>query len=122
MQDNTNQPIFIGKITEFGSKTDQDGNICEARVAPITSPDAPTRLFPINYTCRGQRCDLQIDTQVWCARAENGEGIILARADGEYTKRFPGDVKFENGDVKADDISLKEHIHQGVHGPTSPPQ
>lgn len=129
MQDNNAQPIFRGKISSFESDTDEHGCLTKARVIPDTTPDVVTRPFYINWTIRGKTGDLQVNTPVVCARFEDGEGLILARADGEHTSKFPGDVtiydgdlKVESGDVQADGISLKEHIHQGVHGPTSPPQ
>ena len=150
MNDNELQPIFKGKISKWGDERDDFGAPTTASVVPITAQDAPTRLFAINYTCRDPRCNLQIGDTVWCARAEDGDGIILARADGNNTQHFPGNVFFEkgalpNGDVNVEEnvnvdkdvtakqtvtgevdvigggISLKGHTHTGVHGETSAP-
>lgn len=129
MQDNNTQPIFRGKISSFEPDKDEHGCFIKARVIPDTTPDVVTRPFFINYTVRGKTGNLEIDTPVVCARYEDGEGLILARADGETTSQIPGpvtiydgDLKVESGDVKADSISLKEHTHTGVHGQTSAAQ
>lgn len=144
MLDNENQPIFKGRISKFGDELDEFGAPISASVIPITAPDAPTMLFPILYIARNPRCDLEINTEVVCARFEDGTGIILGRSDGNYTGRFPGNVTFQkgslpNGDVNVEENinvdktvtgtedvigggkSLKGHTHTGVHGPTSPP-
>lgn len=128
----TNQPIFKAKITGWGD-TDDMGYPRSARVVPLTSPDAPTLIFDINYTCRPPRCDLSIGTVVWCAMAADSSGIVLARHDGNDTREVPGGIDVVDGgvhvegpvyaddDVTGEGTSLHSHTHQGVHGTTSPP-
>lgn len=144
MKDNESQPIFKAKISAFGDKVDEHGCPLEARVVPVTTPNVVTRLFPILWICRGHLGDLKVDDLVVCARYEDGDGIIICRADGEHTNHFPKDLVIEGdatiegnlhvnkdvtvdgredvtGDVKGAGISLSTHTHPGVHGQTGGP-
>lgn len=138
MDANKEYPAFIGRITEILPDRDEHDCPTRARVVPITAPEAPTRPFWIHYIARGPICNLALEDRVWCLRAENGEGIILGRLDGSHTNHFPGgvviegdhtvegDEEVEGKETVAEDStiggkSFLGHIHQGVHGNTSPP-
>lgn len=150
MRDNEKQPIFKARITQFGPERDAFGAPTTARVAPITTPDAPTAFFKIAYICRYPRFNLDIDTLVVCARFEDSTGIVLMPFEEEFTGHVPGDAYFDkgqlpNGDVHIEEslqvekdvhakgtvigdtevvasgISMSPHTHAGVHGETSGP-
>ena len=142
MDSNKTYPAFIGRITEIVAGTeDEHGCPTQARVVPITRPDAPTSIYSILYIARGPICNLEVDDEVWCLRAESEDGLILCKKDGESTNHFPGQIVIERGgveihegdvtvdggvaardDVTAGAISLQQHHPQGVHGPTGPAQ
>lgn len=138
MRENESYPAFIGRIVEVLPDRDEHGCPTKARVVPITAPEAPTRPFFIHYIARGCIQNLTLDDEVWCLRAENGEGIILGRTDGEHTNHFPGGVVIEGDITVEEDEDVKGtstievdaviggksflgHTHTGVHGGTTPP-
>lgn len=126
MRDNDSQPIFVGKISSFEADADEHGCPTLARIIPNTTPDVVTLPYAINWTVRGITGDLHVGDEVICARFDDGTGIILAKRDGSHTSKFPGPIYVEKGnvevtggDVKADGISLKSHIHTCPDGSTS---
>lgn len=105
-----------GKISSFEADTDRNGDIIKARVLPSTAQSMPTRPLIIPWHLRGAMGNLKIGDLVWFAQANDLTGIILERADGEWSGTIPGDVttkgKLTSTDLKTDSISsINSHIH-----------
>lgn len=134
--------INKGTISTIEGEADRNGDKTAARVLPDISDGVVTRPLVIPWHLRGEMGKLKPGDGVVFVEFEDGEGIILARTDGEWPGIVPGDVdlikgtltitdkdlkitagnaNIEVGDVTAENISLKGHIHNGVHGATSPP-
>jgi hypothetical protein len=123
-----NQMIQKGKISTVEGAADRNGDKTAARVLPCTADGMVTRPLTIPWWLRGKMGNLKPGDEVAYAMFEDGTGIILSRMDGEWDGTVPGSVKVEkgsvtvpDGDVTATDISLKTHMHTGVHGETSGP-
>ena len=123
-----NQMIQKGKISTVEGAADRNGDKTAARVLPCTADGMVTRPLTIPWWLRGKMGNLKPGDEVAYAMFEDGTGIILSRMDGEWVGTVPGSVKVEkgsvtvpDGDVTATDISLKTHMHTGVHGETSGP-
>lgn len=124
------RPIFKARVSSVeGTK---------ARVIPLVGGEIVTRPLVLVWWMRDGMCPLAVGDVVWCARAEDGDGIVLCRADGEWGFHIPwsyrvtGDVDVSGsetlggsvtagGDVTGAGISLDHHTHTGVHGETSGP-
>ena len=108
--------IDKGKISSFESDTDRNGDLMKARVLPATAETMPTRPLVISWHLRGAMGNLQVGDSVWFALANDLTGIILERADGEWTGTIPGDVtttgKLTATDLTTDSVaSQNSHVH-----------
>ena len=104
------------------SPVDRNDDPTTARVLPCTAQNMPTRPLTIPWHLRGAMGNLQIGDKVWFALSADLSGIILERADGEWTGTIPGDVTItgdqktegstETSDVKTSSVaSLNSHVH-----------
>ena len=84
--------IDKGKISSFEPDVDRNGDFIKARVLPLTAQKMPTRPLIIAWHLRGVMGNLKIGDVVWFALSNDLTGIILERADGEWTGIIPGDV------------------------------
>jgi hypothetical protein len=118
--------IGKGIISSFEASTDRNGDANMARVLPATAQSMPTRPLVISWHLRGKMGNLKINDVVWFALADDLSGIILERADGEWSGTIPGDVtitgdqktegKTETTDVKTNSVSsLNSHVHSNGH-------
>ena len=134
--------INKGTISSFEeSPKDRNDDYIFARVLPLTSDSMPTRPLVISWHLRGKMGNLKVGDIVWFALADDLSGIILERADGEWSGIIPGDVEITGnelvdgdstttGKVTADDVttsavaSQKSHVHgNGNQGAdTTPPK
>ena len=114
--------IDKGIISSFESDTDRNGDLMKARVLPSTAQTAPTRPLVISWHLRGAMGNLQVGDNVWFALANDLTGIILERADGEWTGTIPGDVtvtgnQTTQGNTVTSDVqtsavaSINSHVH-----------
>lgn len=108
--------IDKGKISSFESETDRNGDPIKARVLPSTAQSMPTRPLVIPWHLRGVMGNLKVGDNVWFALANDLTGIILERADGEWTGTVPGDVtttgKLISTDLTTNSVtSVNSHIH-----------
>lgn len=110
MRDQEIQPIFKGRISEWGPDKDDFGAPTQARVIPVLTPDAPTPLYNIAYICRYPRFDLDIDSIVVCARFEDGTGMILMPFEDEFTRHVPGDLWIDKGALPDGDVHVEESV------------
>lgn len=125
------RPFFKAKISTLEG-SDRNGNPSKARVLPLVADGVVTRPLALHWSVRGGMCPLAVGDVVWCARSEDGDGIVLARADGEWAGFVPGAVTVEGqltgqaggtfaSDVTAAGISATGHTHTAPHGETSGP-
>ena len=134
--------INKGVISTIEGKDDRNGDKTAARVLPDTADGIVTRPLVIPWYLRGKMGDLKPGDGVVFVQFEDGEGLIIARTDGEWPGVITGNVdiikgslkivdesltilkgnaEIKAGDVTAELVSLKQHIHEGVHEKTSPP-
>lgn len=99
-------PIFKAKVSTLDGST--------ASVLPLVADGVVTRPFPIHFSMRGGMCPLTVGDEVVCAKFADGTGIVLCRADGEWSASVPTDVTIGG-------VSFKGHTHTGVHGETGTP-
>ena len=108
--------IDKGIISSFEPDVDRNGDLIKARVLPITAQSMPTRPLIISWHLRGVMGNLKIGDNVWFALADDLTGIILERADGEWSGTIPGDVT-TTGKIAATDLttkavtSINSHVH-----------
>lgn len=125
------RPIFKARVSTLEG-TDRNGDPCLARVLPLVADGVVTRPFPVHWSVRGGMAPLAVGDEVVCAKFEDGTGIVLCRADGEWAGFVPGTVEVEGhlvgdeggtffSDVKAGGISVMGHTHTAPHGETSGP-
>ena len=137
------RPFFKARISTLEG-SDRNGDPDKARVLPLVADGVVTRPLALHWSVRGGMCPLAVGDLVWCARAEDGDGIVLCREDGEWAGFVPGPVEVErhlkaddtfevvqqatghagadfSADVTAGGVSLMGHTHTGVHGETSGP-
>ena len=125
------QTIFKARISSF-SGSDRNGDPDHARVLPLTGGGIVTRPLALHWSLRGPMADLAVGDTVWCARAEDGDGIVLCRVDGSWTGTVAGPVTVEGtitgqaggtfaGDVTAAGVSVATHTHTAPHGETGGP-
>lgn len=125
------RPFFKARISTLEG-SDRNGDPCLARVLPLVADGVVTRPLALHWSVRGGMCPLAVGDLVWCARAEDGDGIVLSRADGEWSGLVPGAVTVEGqltgqagaafaSDVTAAGISATGHTHTAPHGETSGP-
>lgn len=113
------RPIFKARVSSIeGTK---------ARVVPLVGGDVVTRPLAMHWTMLHGMCDVAPGDLVVCARFEDGDGIVLCRADGAWNAHFGEDITVDgtvaaSGDMTAAGISASTHTHMGVHGQTSGPQ
>ena len=126
------RPIFKARISSIEGPADRNGDPSRARVIPLVGGDIVTRPLALHWSLRGGMAALAPGDLVWCARSEDGDGIVLCRGDGEWAGFVPGPVTVEgqltgqsggtfSSDVTAGGISAMGHTHTGVHGETSGP-
>jgi len=95
-----------------------------ARVRPSSAEGLVSRLVTIPWHMRGSTGNLTKGTEVVFAIFEDQSGLLFSRMDGNWGHFIGGDIE-AGGDVKAGDISLKNHTHSGVDtgpGNTGGPQ
>lgn len=114
----TIQPIFKARISSIEGKS--------ARVIPLVGGDVVTRPLPLHWTMRNGMAQVAPGDLVVCARFEDGDGIVLCRADGEWLAHFGEPLTVDGtiaatGDVTASGISATGHTHTAPHGETSGP-
>ena len=138
------KPIFKARVSTIEGPADRNGDPSRARVLPLVADGVVTLPWPIHWSLRGGMAPLAVGDEVVCAKFEDGTGIVLCRADGEWAGFVPGPVEVERhlkadetlevvrqatghagadfeADVTAGGISLMSHTHTGVHGETSRP-
>ena len=106
--------INKGKIASISGNT--------ARVVPFDASAKPTAKITIPWHLRGDSGNLKKGTAVVYVEFEDSTGLLLGRADGEWGAYLPS---LSAGDVKAGNVSLKNHKHGGVatgNGSTSKPE
>lgn len=108
--------IDKGKISSFEADVDRNGDPIKARVLPCTAQTMPTRPLIISWHLRGKMGNLNVGDDVWFALSNDLTGIILERADGEWTGTIPGDVtttgKLTSTDLTTDSVtSVNSHVH-----------
>lgn len=119
MADGNIRPVFKARISTLEG-ADANGNPDKARVLPLVGDGVVTRPYAILWSVRGTMGELAVGDVVVCARFEDGTGVVLCRADGEWGGVIPGTVEVET-DVVAADVSLATHIHTAPDGETSTP-
>ena len=95
--------INKGKIASISGNT--------ARVVPSDASAKPTAKITIPWHLRGDTGNLKKGTTVVYVEFDDATGLLLGRADGEWGAYLPS---LSAGDVKAGDVSLKNHKHSGV--------
>ena len=108
--------IDKGKISSFETDVDRNGDFITARVLPSAAQSMPTRPLIISWHLRGAMGNLKVGDNIWFALANDLTGIILERADGEWSGTIPGDVtttgKLTATDLTTDSIAtVNSHIH-----------
>lgn len=108
--------IDKGKISSFEPDVDRNGDPIKARVLPCTAQTMPTRPLVISWHLRGVMGKLKVGDDVWFALANDLTGIILERADGEWSGTIPGDVtttgKLTSTDLTTSSVaSINSHVH-----------
>ena len=108
--------IEKGIISSFETDVDRNGDTFMARILPSTAQSMPTRPLVIPWHLRGAMGNLKVGDVVWFALANDLTGIILERADGEWTGTIPGNVT--TGKITATDLTTKSvaSINSHVHG------
>ena len=109
--------IDKGIISSFETDVDRNKNVFMARVLPSTAQSMPTRPLVIPWHLRGAMGNLKVGDVVWFALANDLTGIILERADGEWSGTIPGDVT-TTGKLTSSDLTTKSvaSINSHVHG------
>lgn len=112
------RPVFKARVSSI------EGHA--ARVIPLVGGDVVTRPLPLLWTMRDGMCPLAVGDLVVCVRFEDGDGIVLCRADGEWSRRVPYDVTVEGAltvteDATAAGVSVSTHTHTAPHGETGGP-
>ena len=92
------RPVFKARVSSIEGHS--------ARVIPLVGGDVVTRPLPLLWTMRDGMCPLAVGDLVVCARFEDGDGIVLCRADGEWSRRVrdgvPGaSARQEGGEAAA---------------------
>ena len=106
--------IDKGIISSFEPEKDRNGDLMKARVLPSTAQTMPTRPLVISWHLRGVMGNLKVGDLVWFALANDLTGIILERADGEWTGTIPGDVT-TTGKITATDLTTDAVASQNAH-------
>ena len=126
------KPIFKARVSTIEGPADRNGDPSRARVLPLVADGVVTLPWPIHWSLRGGMAPLAVGDEVVCAKFEDGTGIVLCRADGEWAGFVPGPVEVERQitgdeggtfaqDVTAAGISVMHHTHTAPHGETSGP-
>lgn len=107
--------IFKGKILTIEGDKDANGNYTRARVCPLNKDGLVSRPLTLPFWLRGSFGKLFKGTEVVAVIFDDESGMVLSRMDGDWPGQIiPGTVTIENGDVYADNITLKHHVHGGV--------
>lgn len=126
------KPVFKARVSTLEG-ADRNGDPYKARVLPLVADGVVTRPFAVHWSLRGGMAPLAVGDVVVCAKFEDGDGIVLCRADGEWSGFVPGPVTVEgqlsgqsggtfSEDVTAAGISVSTHTHTCPDGGTSGPQ
>ena len=112
------RPIFKARVSSIEGTS--------ARVVPLVGGDVVTRPLPMHWTMLHGMCDVAPGDLVVCARFEDGDGIVLCRADGAWNAHFGEDLTLDGsmtatGDLVASGVSGSKHTHTAPHGETSGP-
>lgn len=95
--------IYKGKIAAI------DGTA--ARVVPSEAGAKPTAKIVIPWHLRGAAGNLQKGTPVVYVEFEDGTGLLLGRADGEWGAYLPS---LSAGYIEDNGVRLATHSHGGV--------
>lgn len=76
--------INKGKISTIEGAADSNGDKTAARVLPDTADGVVTRPLVIPWHLRGKKGDLKPGVGVVFVQFDDGEGILISRADGEW--------------------------------------
>ena len=111
--------IIKGKILTIEGPKDGNGNFTRARCCPIHKEGLVSRPLTLPFYLRGKFGNLSKGVEVAYVVFPDESGIVLERMDGEWSGQIvPGTVTVQRGDVLADNISLKHHVHGNVeNGP-----
>lgn len=90
-----------GVILTIEGEKDRNDNYTMARVKSLSGGEAPTLPIVIPWYLRGKVGQLDKGTEIVFALFEDASGVILSRADGNWTGQF------EEKDLK---IDLKDNI------------
>lgn len=106
--------IKQGLILTVEGNKDSNGNCMFARVCPINKEQLVSRPLTLPFYLRGSYGKLSKGTPVAYVVFDDESGLVIERLDGNWDgQSVPGTVKIE-GDVYADKISLRSHVHGGV--------
>lgn len=112
--------VCKGTISSFTNDLDQNSNKTRARVLPSVENGTVTQPFIIPWFLRGDMGKLTQGQEVICAVFDDGSGMILLRADGEWGGLIPWNLMVL-GDVQAGNVSLKSHTHSTPEGESGSP-
>lgn len=111
------QSLQKGRISEIlQDQLDRNEDPVYARVLPLNADGVVTLPLVIPWYLRGEMGALEVNTDVFFATVEDGSGIILARADGEWNGYVPGDVTIEKGNVVLTDGDMTLNGKQSITG------
>lgn len=103
--------IDKGIISSFETDIVDRNNDCSmARVLPMSSQNMPTRPLVISWHLRGRMGALKVGDAVFFALADDLSGIILERADGEWTGVIPGDVVVTGNQLTEGSTSINQSL------------
>lgn len=94
------------------SGSDKNGNANRVTVQSSVADGTSTDEIVIPWHLRGSMGMLQKQTEVVYAIFDDGSGILLARADGEWDGRTEEQITV--AEVISNGISLSTHTHGGV--------
>lgn len=100
--------INKGKIASIEGKT--------ARVVPSDKGSRPTAKIVIPWHLRGATGNLSKGTAVVYVEFDDGTGLLLGRADGEWGAYLPS---LSAGSLKDSGVRLADHAHGGVESGSS---
>lgn len=95
--------IFKGKIAAIENNA--------ARVVPSEAGAKPTAKIVIPWHLRGASGNLQKGTPVVYVEFDDGTGLLLGRADGEWGAYLPA---LSAGSITDNGVRLASHSHGGV--------
>lgn len=117
--------IHKGKISKIEGPADKNGNETMARVVPDLAAEIVTAPLVIPWWLRGQMGKLKPESEILFVLFSDQSGMILSRADGEWSGTLPGGLTVSGtlevkGAVTVQDLktgqvpSYNSHVHDGV--------